>query len=341
MEKVDLIIVGSGLFGLTLSNLIKEKVPSKKILLLEKSKGVGGRVASRRMETFFYNHGAQYYSHSDAHPFLWHARFLENNLCEEWGKIEQTSLFSSKGPMTGFAKELAKHQDVRFDQLVKSIQRESVGSDEKLFKVFCEKGDVFECSEVIFTPPLPQSLEILQHSMISYPKELDSVLYAKALVGLFMIPVLDENTRSFFQKNYFKKEVFLKADPLKDDFKSEMECLVSITFHSLEESESGFKGSVTVVMNDEFSSRFYQEAEERVLQKMDSLLRRFIDHFGGRASDCIGSQLKKWRYSHPQKDLGVSYLKLEEGIVLAGDAFCGGSINRVVGAAQKCVQELF
>ena len=51
-------VIGAGITGATLANLLKKKVT---ITIFEKSRGVGGRMATRRADPFQFNHGAQYF----------------------------------------------------------------------------------------------------------------------------------------------------------------------------------------------------------------------------------------------------------------------------------------
>ena len=51
-------VIGAGITGATLANLLKKKVT---ITIFEKSRGVGGRMATRRADPYQFNHGAQYF----------------------------------------------------------------------------------------------------------------------------------------------------------------------------------------------------------------------------------------------------------------------------------------
>ena len=50
-------IIGSGIAGLTLGNQLKDYT---KVTVFEKSRGVGGRLATRRATHYFFDHGAQF-----------------------------------------------------------------------------------------------------------------------------------------------------------------------------------------------------------------------------------------------------------------------------------------
>ena len=51
-------VIGAGITGITLANLLQKKV---NLTVYEKSRGVGGRMATRRAEPYQFNHGAQYF----------------------------------------------------------------------------------------------------------------------------------------------------------------------------------------------------------------------------------------------------------------------------------------
>ena len=51
-------VIGAGITGITLANLLQKKF---NLTVFEKSRGVGGRMATRRAEPYQFNHGAQYF----------------------------------------------------------------------------------------------------------------------------------------------------------------------------------------------------------------------------------------------------------------------------------------
>ena len=84
---INIAIIGAGLAGLTAANILKNNA---NITLFEKSRGVGGRIATRRSEPYFFDHGAQFFKARSAefkdfiNPMIkqgiiqtWNARFVE------------------------------------------------------------------------------------------------------------------------------------------------------------------------------------------------------------------------------------------------------------------------
>ena len=54
----NIAIIGAGIAGISLANLLQKKV---NLTVFEKSRGVGGRMATRRAAPYQFNHGAQYF----------------------------------------------------------------------------------------------------------------------------------------------------------------------------------------------------------------------------------------------------------------------------------------
>ena len=59
----DVLILGAGLAGLSCARRLQDA--GKKVLVLEKARGLGGRMACRRTEKGAWDHGAQYFTATD------------------------------------------------------------------------------------------------------------------------------------------------------------------------------------------------------------------------------------------------------------------------------------
>ena len=56
---MHLAIVGAGMAGLSAAREMRRRRPDLMITIYEKSRGFGGRVATRRRDGFVFDHGAQ------------------------------------------------------------------------------------------------------------------------------------------------------------------------------------------------------------------------------------------------------------------------------------------
>lgn len=162
--KTDVLIIGAGLSGLLLAKTLKK--PS---LILEKSKGLGGRIANRRIEDLGFDHGA---------PFLSDGPEIRNLLANFDTIKTKEGHFLQRG-MTKLPKDLAKDLEIKKSIRVELIQKRDHG-----WHVKTDTGEEFDSSVLVITAPLPQALELLQKSSLPFPAELSSISYDKALMAL-------------------------------------------------------------------------------------------------------------------------------------------------------------
>lgn len=199
--KVTYLIVGAGPCGLYLGKLLQTH--KKDFLIVEKSRGVGGRVATRRIENTLIDHGA---------PYLKSSKQLLDLMVEmkvPGLNIDEKGIFTDDG-MTILFKKLAALLPVK-----KEVKIIRVMKDNDLWLATSESGETFQANHLILTAPLPQSIELLENSNIAYKHkhELNSVKYTKALIGLFLTDKeivikqeLAEKVHSLFTMKYRSSE---------------------------------------------------------------------------------------------------------------------------------------
>lgn len=150
------LIIGSGLAGATLAKNLKNH------LILEKSKGLGGRLATRRIDQKKFDTGSSWLE----------PQILSFFNPREYSLVEGKAYFPQG--MTSWFKSLDLN-------VKKEVHIEEIKLDKQV-KLISEKREVFLGDKVILTCPLPQSLEILKKSKIPYDKALEEIEYEKALV---------------------------------------------------------------------------------------------------------------------------------------------------------------
>lgn len=171
-----LAIVGAGLSGLTLARLLS---PHMEVTLFEKSRGVGGRMATRRAEPFQFDHGAQYFT-ARAEPFQnFIAPFLASGLIKQWDTTyaqfdgtrrhntsKNTGDDSAPQPryvavpgMTALAKHLADGQRLHLGQRVARLEKIDPPNAWRLFDDNGDSLGIFDW--VISTAPAPQTAALL------------------------------------------------------------------------------------------------------------------------------------------------------------------------------------
>lgn len=173
MITVDVLIIGAGPAGLTLANLLNKKNISH--LIIEKSRGVGGRVATRRINNIKFDHGAPYLeNHKELLVLINEAGFPKVNHYD-------SELFFEDG-MTSFFKKLSEPLIIKKETKIIRIEENTFN-----WTVISDTDEKFSAKILINTAPLPQALQLLKDSHLGYwhEAELESINYSKALMGLF------------------------------------------------------------------------------------------------------------------------------------------------------------
>lgn len=158
---LDTLIIGAGISGLLAATRLKNSGQS--VLVLDKGRGVGGRMASRRMSedgTTRADHGAQFFTVRDQQFQKWVDEWLASGVIEEWcrgfsGHDGHPRYRGAKG-MTAIAKHLAADLDVQTKTKVTAIQQK-----DDAWHILTEAGTEFASHNLIVTSPVPQSLTLL------------------------------------------------------------------------------------------------------------------------------------------------------------------------------------
>ena len=197
----------------------------------------------------------------------------------------------------------------------------SLKDKDHLIEVTCESGQIYSTKKIIFTSPLPQSIEILRSSEIIYPAALENIKYAKSLVGL--VTFNNEMSDLLSQINFLRFN----------------ENLFSISNNK--SKQISLNHTLTIVMSPYWSEKNYEKAESDVLKLiLDHLFQIFPELD---LNMVIRQQLKKWKYSHPFVKFDSDFLSLDKPnqktkIILAGDAFGGASLHGAVQSAVAVAQ---
>lgn len=297
-------IIGAGISGLTLAQLLQSA--GHEVFVIEKSKGVGGRMATRRSDGAIFDHGAQFYKPK---KMFWHDRWLDQGLCKKWTENAEDQFWAALGGMTTLAKDLARDLEVHQEHHAERIQQ-----DRGAFQIHCKNGKVFPAEQLFLSAPLPQSLELLTASAIEFDPALSQVKYAKALVGLFHV------------------ESSVGIQDYQQNLNSQIFSISNQTTKI-----AGSKPGFSVTMTPEWSECHFNEDDSLSLNEIQEF---FLAEIG--PAKIVSSQLKKWRYSHPFDLHSGSFAEVSKGLYLLGDAFGNGNFKSgSLGSAVASAKTLF
>lgn len=313
----QVLIIGAGLSGLMAASTLQQHGIST--LLLDKGASVGGRLATRRIGRGMADHGAQFFS-VRTHAFQQYVHtWLDEDIIYEWStgwsdgsmRISVATSgyprYASYGGMNALAKHLAKRLTARIDTLITAVSHET-----HTWILKTERGLQIRGKHLILTPPVPQSLALLDAGGTSLSQSnrasLEPIQYAPCLAGLFHV-----------DGGMLLPEPGAIQSP---------EPSVNFIADNKRKGISPDARIITVHASPEFSTSAYDAPENDVLEALWAFLTRWI----GSETHLIERQLKKWRYAlpltqHPERALLAEAVP---PLVFAGDAFAAPRIEGAV-----------
>lgn len=154
--ETQTLILGAGLTGLTVAAGLKRLGETP--VVLDKSRGLGGRLASRRVGDWRFDHGAQYLRPRGPHLAAMLDVLKLSGAVTDWPAVDDGApAYVGLPGMSGLVKPLAEGVDVRKGVKVSRARREQ--GSWHLFDA--EDGLVAKARVLISTIPAPQATQVL------------------------------------------------------------------------------------------------------------------------------------------------------------------------------------
>ena len=319
-------IIGAGISGLVVA---RELQGNHSVTVFEKSRGFGGRMASRYDNEFEFDHGAQFFTAKtpDFRRYLqplidngsvasWHARFAEIRQGEivsrrDWD--DDFPHFVGAPRMNAIGKFLAKGLEVRRNTTVTRLERES-----GRWRLKDNEGSDLGCFDwVVLAMPAAQAATLAQDN--SRLCKLTAAIEMRACFAL----MLGFDT------------------PLRLPWQAALVHDADVSWISVNSSKPGRPAPYTLVVH---STNAFADANidndiddviARLLAETGNVLGENVDH----AASC---RLQRWRYANAGNRDGDSFF-VDESVQLAacGDWFMQGRVEAAFtsgfGLAKKLV----
>ena len=175
------IIIGAGMAGLTAARALVQH--GWQVTVLDKGRGVGGRLATRRIENSRADHGAQYFSARTPAFQEQVQHLIDGGVVRQWNlpknnladsSFTHPRYIGSEG-MNAIAKHLAQSIRVKTSERAIIIKAIPGGC-----RVTTESGNQFEADSLLITVPAPQALALVQDSDLPIGSDAHQVLAAIA-----------------------------------------------------------------------------------------------------------------------------------------------------------------
>jgi renalase len=258
------IIIGAGMTGLSAARVLTQK--GHDVIVLDKGRGIGGRMSTRTIEQAKADHGAQYFSAKSPEFKTLIKELVSNNVAKEWHLAQRENIryIGTKG-MNSIPKKLAESLNVKVNEKVVTI----IGNTVKT-----ESGITYYFDNLIITIPVPQVVELFANSKITPTKNdqvvLSSIKYEPCIA---VMAVLKQPT------TIPNGGIILENQPIAwiaDNFQKGISPLPSVTLHaSADYSHNRLENDLQLVSSEMLASVSQYIATETI----------------------ISSQVHRWRYS--------------------------------------------
>jgi len=297
-----IVVVGAGIAGLIAAQSLSKS--GHDVVVVDKGRSPGGRIATRRIDDATLDHGAQFFTVRDSLFESHVSEWIASGVVTEWCRGFDTSTQNNDGypryrgvhGMTDIAKHLAQGLDVRCNTLAFSIAR---GATSK-WQLKIDDGSVLDADAIIVTCPLPQAYALLVTANIELPESMLRTEYDRTICLLAVLNQSSAVTKPGGLQNPDETFSFIADNAIKG-----ISSAVALTMHA----------------NPQFSLEHWDTSTDDV-QRL--LLERASPWIG--AATVITSQIKKWRLATPLTIWPERYWA-NDMIVLAGDAFGGPKIE--------------
>jgi renalase len=305
----QVLILGAGMSGLCAARELRGR--GHQVAVVDKGRGVGGRMATRRFEGGTFDHGAQFFTARSEEFRALLQEWEQEGVAGEWFRgfpspknekpDDHYPRFRGEKGMTGISKFLAQGLEVHLGEEVERLQFE-----DGRWTLFSKNSARFEGEELVLTAPVPQSLSLLQTAHIELPGEARNTLEALRYEPCFALMANLEGPSHI---------------PAPGAFYLHDEVLAWVA-DNFQKGISSREGSVTVHSTGPWARAHYDDAEEDVAAM---LLEAAGSYLGAK---CQSYQVRRWRYSKPENPLEIGSMRVSEfNLCFAGDIFQGAKIE--------------
>ena len=272
------------------------------VVVLDKGRSVGGRMATRRDGDATFDHGAQFFTvRSEVFQQAvdqWTTDGVVHEWCRGFANDDGHPRYVASAGMNALAKHLAIGLDVRCSITVQSVTPE-IGK----WCVSSVESDPLYCDVVVVTSPLPQTVTMLQASGVEIPEQIRGTTYDPT-VGLLAVVSTDSTMLSESGGIQDADEVF---SFIADNRAKQVSKEPAITFHA----------------NPQWSSDHFEMSDEWLHEQLLLATQNWLGD-----AQITSSQIKKWRYAIPKTCWTESFwANPQKTLILAGDAFNGPKIE--------------
>lgn len=322
----SIVIVGAGISGLIAARrLVKAGYA---VTVLEKSRGYGGRMATRRIGEAVFDHGAQAYTLHTLFFRILNEQMVDQELAKIWARgflngdrqliTDGYARYYWPAGLSHFGKYLAlEHGDALDVRLQHTVTRLSQEGDHWL--IDCDQARQFQADALIITAPLPQALQLLKTD----PRLAISTATETALAAIKYDPCLAVMATLDGPSGLPEPGGLANLDPMNpvrwiaDNQQKGISAVPAVTIHG----------------TPHFSRQHWKRDRLEAGQRLFEAARPYLK------ANPLELDVHGWRYSEPTSTWPEALLRVcsSPPLLLAGDAF--GSLSHLIDGAASSGME--
>lgn len=296
---MQIVVIGAGMAGLTCASALH--AAGNKVTVVEKSGGLGGRMATRRMSGAYLDHGAQFFTARSPEFVEAIEGWMNDGVVFEWSRgfgatPDGHPRYAVRGGITALARHIAEGVTIQKHAHVFAVTAGKPGAPQ--WAVVLDDATEIEADVVVSTCPLPQTYSLLVSAGLTFPREL-LIDYDRTLA---LLAVLD-----------------CPADvPALGVVQPVDHPVISILTDNARKSISETP-ALTVHARHDWSAAHWDAPRE---ETEAALLDAAAPWIG--SATVIECAVKRWRFATPQRLWPEPFWQDDTGTLLAaGDAFAG------------------
>ena len=281
--------------GLSAARILTQK--GHEVTVLDKGRGVGGRMSTRTIDDAKADHGAQYFSVKTAEFQVLISELQTQDITAQWhlAQRENVRFVGAKG-MNAIPKKMASSLQVLVNEKVVLIDNNRVKT---------ESGNVYDFDNLIITIPIPQIIDLFQNSKIDF-SENDELVLTKIEYDpcIAVMAVLKEPTE------IVSGGIILENQPvawIADNYQKGITETPTATIHA----------SAT------YSAERFNDDLQEVTKELLSSVNQYV-----KSENVITFQTHRWKFSNATKRFDKPFYQIEnKNIYLGGDGFGIGNVE--------------
>lgn len=304
-------VIGAGLSGLTAAQVLLDS--GHAVTVVDKGRGVGGRLATRRIGTATLDHGAQFFTVRGDTFRRVVTQATEAGMVDVWchgfGAEDGYPRFRGTNGMNAFAKWLAARVIDAGGSIITGERVRSIHADDTQWRLEFENHPTIHADDAIVTAPVPQALDLLAAGGVDLHAEVESELASISYKPTLALLVTLDGASSLETPGGIQRTEDDLFTFIADNHVKGISASPSLTLH----------------VNGDVSARRWDDDSAAVISDLLAEAQPFI----GSAS-VVEVQLKKWLYATPRVPHPEACLVLAEEpgrLVIAGDAFAGPKVE--------------